>query len=287
MNSLGKTNRFGKANLIDNAEYELLFSDSHFPFLHPTFTPMKDILARMYFVYGMLLFAITMLPVALLFWIVRHTCNERKASILIQKGFQAWMGLYMPLIFCPVRHKGREYFKTGKNYVVTLNHNTLADVPVSSPGIPGPNRTLAKVEMSKIPIFGYIYKSGSILVSRQDAKSRKDSIPQMIEALKQGLHLCLFPEGTRNKTDQPLARFYDGAFKVAIAAQKPIIPGLIFGTKNILHPSKKMWAWPHKIEMHFLPEITTEGMQSSDADLLKQQVFDTMQAYYLAHQELV
>ena len=207
MNSLGKTNRFGKANLKDNAAYEVLFSDSHFPFLHPTFTPMKDILARMYFVYGMLLFAITMLPVALLFWVVRHTCNERKASILIQKGFQVWMGMYMPLIFCPVRHKGREYFKPGKNYVVTLNHNTLADVPVSSPGIPGPNRTLAKVEMSKIPIFGYIYKSGSILVSRQDAKSRKDSIPQMIEALKHGLHLCLFPEGTRNKTDQPLARF--------------------------------------------------------------------------------
>lgn len=71
------------------------------------------------------------------------------------------------------------------------------------------------------------------MVTRQDAQSRKDSFPKMIEALNKGLHLCLFPEGTRNKTSEPLARFYDGAFKVAIEAQKPIIPGLIFGTKNI------------------------------------------------------
>ncbi len=248
---------------------------------------VKDILGRIYFVYGMLLFAITMIPVALIFFIVRNLASERTASIVVQRGFQIWMGIYMPLIFCPVTHRGRENFKKGQNYVVTLNHNTLADVPVSSPGIPGPNRTLAKVEMSKIPIFGYIYKSGSILVTRQDAQSRKDSYPKMIEALEKGLHLCLFPEGTRNKTNEPLARFYDGAFKVAIQAQKPIIPGLIFGTKSILHPSKKMWAWPHKIEFHFLPEISTTGLAQSDTDMLKQQVFNVMKEYYVRHQDLI
>lgn len=197
------------------------------------------------------------------------------------------MGIYMPMILCPVKHRGRENFRKGQNYVVTLNHNTLADVPVSSPGIPGPNRTLAKVEMSKIPIFGYIYTSGSILVTRQDAQSRKDSYPKMVEALEQGLHLCLFPEGTRNKTSEPLARFYDGAFKVAIMAQKPIIPGLIFGTKSILHPTKKMWAWPHKVEFHFLPELSTQGLTINDTDALKQKVFQIMRDYYMAHSELV
>jgi 1-acyl-sn-glycerol-3-phosphate acyltransferase len=235
----------------------------------------------------MLLFAITMIPVAIIFFIAKNTLSEKKASFVVQRGFQIWMGIYMPLIFCPVTHRGRDNFKKGQNYVVTLNHNTLADVPVSSPGIPGPNRTLAKVEMSKIPIFGYIYKAGSILVTRQDASSRKESIPKMIEALNQGLHLCLFPEGTRNKTDQPLARFYDGAFKVAIEAQKPIIPGLIFGTKAILDSNKKMWAWPHKVEFHFLPEISTTGLQQTDTEMLKQKVFEVMKDYYLQHQDLV
>lgn len=248
---------------------------------------MKDILARIYFVYGMILFGITMIPVALIFWIVRHTMSEQQAGKIIQKGFQLWMGIYMPLIFCPVTHRGRSYFEKGKNYVVTLNHNTLADVPVSSPGIPGPNKTLAKIEMASIPVFGYIYSSGSILLNREDIQSRKDSYGKMLDALEKGFHLCLFPEGTRNKTQEPLARFFDGAFKVAIMAQKPIIPGLIFGTKKILHPTKKMWAWPHRVEFHFLPPIETTGMEVEETDALKQKVFQLMKDYYVSHAHLI
>jgi|LakMenE18May11ns_1017448.scaffolds.fasta_scaffold9921703_2 1-acyl-sn-glycerol-3-phosphate acyltransferase len=242
---------------------------------------MKDILARIYFFYGMILFMLTMLPVALFFFIVRNTCNEKTANHLIQKGFQAWMGIYMPLIFCPVKHRGRNFFLKGQNYVVVLNHNSLADVPVSSPGIPGPNRTLAKIEMSRIPIFGYIYKSGSILLDRNDLQSRKDSYAKMTATLEKNLHLCLFPEGTRNKTQEPLARFFDGAFKVAIMAKKPIIPGIITGTKNILHPTKKYWAWPHRIEFEFLAPIETSYLEPSQADALKNEVFEIMKAAIL------
>lgn len=248
---------------------------------------MKDILARIYFIYGVLLFVMTMIPVAFIIFLFRTFASQRTASKAIQTSFQIWMGFYLPAIFCPVKHVGRENFRKGQNYVVTLNHNTLADVPVSTPGIPGPNRTLAKVEMSKIPIFGYIYTSGSILVTRQDAQSRAESYGKMQHALEQGLHLCLFPEGTRNKTNEPLARFYDGAFKVAIIAQKPIIPGLIFGTKSILHPTKKMWAWPHRIEFHFLPEISTQGLQVEDSAQLKQQVYQVMKNHYVANKHLI
>ncbi|MEZ5047860.1 MAG: lysophospholipid acyltransferase family protein [Chitinophagaceae bacterium] len=248
---------------------------------------IKDILARVYFFYGMILFAITMIPVAIIIFLGRTFLSEKKASIVIQSCFQVWMGIYMPLIFCPVKHIGREHFKKGQNYVVTLNHNALADVPVSSPGIPGPNRTLAKIEMSKIPIFGYIYTSGSILVDRMDAHSRAESYAKMVAVMQKGLHLCLFPEGTRNKTSMPLARFYDGAFRVAIMAQKPIIPGLIFGTKNILHPTKKYWAKPHRIEFHFLPSIEVEGLTLDDVGNIKQKVFNVMTEYYTAHQHLI
>ena len=109
----------------------------------------------------------------------------------------------------------------------------------------------------------------------------------MVDALKKGYHLCLFPEGTRNKTDKPLGTFFDGAFKVAIKAQKPIIPVLIFGTKHILHPTKKYWAWPHKIEFHFLPEVSVEGMKSSDSDGLQSKVYALMHDYYVQHKHLI
>jgi 1-acyl-sn-glycerol-3-phosphate acyltransferase len=48
-----------------------------------------------------------------------------------------------------------------------------------------------------------------------------------------------------------------------------------------------MWAWPHRIEFHFLPELSTEGLQSSDADMLKIKVFGIMKDYYVAHKHLI
>lgn len=228
-----------------------------------------------------------MFPVVFFIFLFRIICKEPKYSKNLQRLFQVWMGIYMPMIFCPVKHVGRHNFKKGQNYVVVINHNSLADIPVSSPGIPGPNRTLAKAELSKIPLFGYIYKAGSILVTREDMKSRKESFSKMLEVLNRGQHLCLYPEGTRNKTNEPIARFYDGAFKIAIEAQKPIIPGLIFGTKNFLHPTKSFWAWPHKIQFHFLTPIETSHYSLKDADELKKNVHQLMSKYYLENKHLI
>ena len=193
------------------------------------------------------------------------------------------MGFFMPLVGCPIIRRGKQHFKKGENYVVVVNHNSLVDIPVSSPWIPGPNKTLAKAEMAKIPIFGVIYKTGSVLVNRKSEKSRGESFMRMQEALKLGLHLCLYPEGTRNKTKEPLQSFYDGAFRTAIAAQKPIIPGLIFNTGRILPHNRKFWARPLPIHFHFLEPISTEGLTLNDTQILKEKVFNLMKNYYVVH----
>jgi 1-acyl-sn-glycerol-3-phosphate acyltransferase len=242
---------------------------------------MKPILARIYFFYILVLFALSILPTFIGIIIIKIFFREPAYSNVLHTWFQIWMGYYLPMIGCPVSYKGRHFFEKNKNYVVVCNHNTLFDVPVSSPGIPFANRTLAKVEFSKIPIFGTVYKSNAILLSRDDMKSRVESFKKMKAVLDQGLNLCLYPEGTRNKTDMPIARFYDGAFIVAIEAQKPIIPALIFNTKKLLDTSKKYWAWPHKLEFHFLEPIPTIGLKKEDAAKLRTQVYELMKNYYV------
>src|SRR5690606_16740772 len=104
---------------------------------------------------------------------------EPKRSRMLHPVFKAWMSVYLPLVFCPVRRKGRHFFEKEKNYVVVVNHNSLADIPVSSPWIPGPTKPLAKVEMAKIPVFGVIYKAGSILVDRKKNESRRERFSKM------------------------------------------------------------------------------------------------------------
>src|SRR5690606_5622448 len=121
----------------------------------------------------------------------------------------------------------KEHFEKGKSYIVTCNHNSFMDVPVVTPFLPGPNRTIAKIEMASIPIFGIIYQRGSVLVDRKKDDSRKHSFLQMREVLSKGLHMAIYPEGTRNKTKEPLQYFHNGAFKLAVDTGHAIIPAVL------------------------------------------------------------
>lgn len=243
---------------------------------------ISKIAGHIYFFVGIILFIATMLIVVIPIWLTTLLPEPKRAKVM-HPIFKGWMSVFMPLVGCPVLRKGKEHFKKGENYVVVTNHNSLVDVPVSSPWIPGPNKTLAKIEMARIPIFGVIYKAGSILLDRKNEASRRQSFTDMQQALTMGLHLCLYPEGTRNKTQHPIQRFYDGAFITAIKAQKSIIPGVIFNTGRILPHNKKFWARPLPVRFHFLAPIPTQGMTLDDLPALKEKVHRLMTDYYLAH----
>ena len=245
---------------------------------------VKKILGHIFFAYALLLFAVTMLIVVIPIWLTT-LFPEPHRSRLMRGIFKGWMSVYLPLVFCPVIRRCKKHFKKGENYVVVVNHNSLADIPVSSPWIPGPNKTLAKAEMARVPVFGVIYKAGSILVDRKSKNSRAQSFAKMQEALENGIHLCLYPEGTRNKTKEPLQPFFDGAFVSAIKAQKAIIPGLIFNTGTILPHNRKLWAWPKPIHFHFLEPVPTEGLTMENLDELKQRIYNLMLEYYTANRQ--
>ena len=240
---------------------------------------VKNILGTVFAVYTAIMFVATMLVVLIPVWIISLLPEPQRARCM-HPLFRAWMGVYMPLIFCPVFRKGKKNFKNGENYVVIINHNSFMDIPVSSPWIPGPNKTLAKAEMARIPLFGAIYKAGSILVDRKNEASRRGSFTKMQETLEQGIHLCLYPEGTRNKSAQPVQPFFDGAFTTAIKAQKPLMPGVIFNTKKILPPTRKFWIMPGPIRFHFLEPISTKGLTLNDVPALKERVHAIMETYY-------
>lgn len=244
--------------------------------------PVKRIIGHIYFFYGMILFLITMILIALVPASIALMYDEPKRAKIIHPTYRIWMGIFLPLVFIRVNRKGTSLFEQGENYVVVVNHNSLVDIPVSMPWVPGPNKTLAKIEMSKIPIFGIIYKGGSILLDRKNEHSRKDSFVEMQKTLKDyKLHLTLYPEGTRNKSSEPLLPFYDGAFITAIRAQKEIIAGVIFNTKKILPDAPKMWAWPYQIDFHFIKKYATKGMSLKQRDELKDKVRADMEQYIL------
>ena len=115
-------------------------------------------------------------------------------------------------------------------------------------------------------------------MDRKNDQSRRKSLEMMRSVLQQNIHMCIYPEGTRNRTDQPLKPFYDGAFKLAIDAKKEVMPCVIFGTKEAMPINKGFYLVPKRLEIHFLPTVASIDNTAAE---LKDKVFDIMKAYYV------
>lgn len=237
-----------------------------------------DIIWRIWAVWVAVIFIISLLIFLIPFLLFVYYLPDPKKTHRFIKFSRVWMNIFQPLAGVPLRIKGKEKFKKGETYIVVCNHNSLIDVPVSTPGIPGGNKTIAKIEMAKIPLFGLIYRTGSVIVDRKRESSRRESFGKMRETLEMGLHMCLYPEGTRNKSDQPLKSFHDGAFRLSLATGKAIIPAIIFNSRKIMPAGKPLYFKPYRMRMHFLDPIAP--LREDNVESLKKRVFDVMWNYY-------
>jgi 1-acyl-sn-glycerol-3-phosphate acyltransferase len=240
---------------------------------------LRDILARVLAVWTLLVFASTMF-IFIWFYLICYLLPEPQKTRWHRQVSKLWMGLYLFLSGCRFKVTGKEVFDTTTNAVIVCNHNSLIDIPVSFPFLPRANKTIAKKSFSKIPIFGLIYTFGTVLVDRRDERSRKQSVDDMKKVLETGLDMLIYPEGTRNRTNEPLKSFHNGAFKLAIDTNKPIIPVVLLNTKKILPAKPAMYFTPGKIQMDILPAIYPEG---HSIDSLKNKVFEIMANHYMAN----
>lgn len=239
----------------------------------------KNVFGRVWATWGIISFMVTFLVIFLPSMGAYLFKDEKKGQHYFIWVSKMWMDFWLILIACPLKITGRQNFKKGENYVVVFNHNALLDVPLSAPHVPGGNMTIAKASFTKAPIFGWFYKRGSVLVDRNNDRSRIKSFEDMKKVLQSGMHMCIYPEGTRNRTTEPIKPFFDGAFRLAIDSQKAIIPCVISGTKKAMPIHKKFFLWPTFLRMDFLP---AEPPGSLRTKALKEIVFHKMTDYYVA-----
>lgn len=238
---------------------------------------LKDVFGRIWGLWAIIIFVVTFLLI-----FIPSMCSYLIPGTRGQDYFiwvsRCWMRIWLFMVGCPLSVKGREHFKKGHTYVIVYNHNALLDVPLSAPFVPGGNKTIAKASFARVPIFGWFYKRGSVLVDRNDNRSRLKSFEDMRAVLRNNMHMCIYPEGTRNRTDEPLKPFYDGAFKLAVDSKKDVIPCVIFGTKEAIPIGKGVYLIPTRLRMHFLPPVSSENIKST---VLKNKIFEIMKEHYI------
>lgn len=198
-----------------------------------------------------------------------------KISWIAYKFLKAWAWIFSKLTFIRYAVHGKENFEKGKSYIYVSNHTSFLDIPGICLTLPGEFRALAKKELLKIPVFGIIARGATISVDRSSPESRKKSIDRLKQTLKNGVNILLFAEGTQNRSKEVLQPFHDGAFRIAIDTQQPILPIVIMGAGKLMPPGT-INLWPGKIKIVVGEEIQTEGLNTEDSKDLKSQTFDTM-----------
>jgi 1-acyl-sn-glycerol-3-phosphate acyltransferase len=137
--------------------------------------------------------------------------------------------------------------------------------------IRGQFRPLAKKELLKLPVFGWITRVTCVVVDRSSPQSRKRSIDQLIKILKLGISILIFPEGTQNKSGEPLQPFHDGAFRIAIETQQPILPLVVLNAGKLM-PPKRLFLQPGLIRIYVGEPIPTAGMTVNEVPELKEKI---------------
>jgi 1-acyl-sn-glycerol-3-phosphate acyltransferase len=201
-----------------------------------------------------------------------------KAGNLVYKTCNVWGTIWYFLI--GVKHK--EIYEsphdTGRQYIFVANHSSYMDIPCIVMCMHQPVRVLGKYEMVRYPVFGFIYRVAVILVDRRDAAHRAQSMRALKAAIKKGISIFIFPEGTFNETGKPLKDFYDGAFRTAIETQTPIKPILFIDNNERLNQKSIFSLTPGISRCIYLNEISVDDYQTKDdVERLKAIVYGKME----------
>lgn len=188
--------------------------------------------------------------------------------------------IWATLVGIRIKVENRAIIKENQTYVFVANHSNPIDIPLMGSCINHYFKPLVKKELLSTPILGQLLRMTSLPVDRKSPESRKLSTEKMIAWLKGGLSLLIFPEGTRNRTPEPVKEFYDGAFKVAIAAQVSIAPVVMLNVRGLMEADGFLLK-PGKVTVRFLPPVSTIGLTENDVELLKNKIATQMRTVLL------
>jgi 1-acyl-sn-glycerol-3-phosphate acyltransferase len=136
-------------------------------------------------------------------------------------------------------------------------------------------RFVAKAELFKIPLFGpAARRAGTIPIQRENRKAAFQSYEEAAREIRGGASVVVCPEGTRGES-YSLRPFKKGPFVLAIAAEAPVIPLIVYGTREVQRKGSFVIR-SGTVHVHFLEEIPTVGLHYEDRDRLADECWRRM-----------
>lgn len=230
----------------------------------------------LYCIYALLTFIAIML-VIFPFAIIASFFGRIRGGNMILKLCSIWADCWFFLIAIWHKKIYEVPHDKSKAYIFVTNHISYLDAAMIPKAWRQPVRPLGKVEMSKVPVFGFIYRKAIVTVDRSSAANRANSIRLLKSIIKKGISVLVFPEGTFNMGTTPLKEFYDGAFRLAIETQTPVKPVLFLDAYRRMPYESLFLMTPGQSRILYLDEIPVDGYTLQDTAKLKDEVFAIME----------
>ena len=238
---------------------------------------MRKVLSVLYLIYTAVIFIglmFVVLPFVLLASaIFTNTTGKRIILFLLR----CWAWGFSIVSFFWIRTRNKNIINQNIPHIYIGNHGSYLDAIAVCISVPQHFSPLGKIEMTKVPIFGLIYKRIVVMIDRSSKESREQSVNALKKDIREGQSILIFPEGTMNKSEKPLSEFYDGAFRIAIETQTPLMPFVMLKNRDLLPRVNPLKARPGILTTFFIEPIAVKGLTLEDLPMLKQQVYDLME----------
>ncbi|MDB9755874.1 1-acyl-sn-glycerol-3-phosphate acyltransferase [Winogradskyella sp.] len=218
-------------------------------------------------IYRIWFYILVAIPIIIMFPLLIISISKEKWYPLFFRLARIWSKFILIGMGFGYAIKKDQQPEPNKSYMFVANHTSMADIMLMLVASKNPFVFVGKQELSKIPLFGFFYKRTCILVDRSSAKSRQAVFIRAQRRLKQGVSICIFPEGGVPEEHIVLDTFKDGAFRLAINHQIPIVPITFYDNKKRLSYTF-FSGGPGKMRAKIHQFINTEGLAIEDTKAL-------------------
>lgn len=239
----------------------------------------KWLFAPLRFAYKLYFGLVFFLSLTLLYlpfrWLLRRPAGYPRAFRLM-KAWGRFLNVAL-LVPCSVR---REAPFPRPPYIICMNHGSYLDIIHTFNVVPDYFLLMGKYELLRWPMFNIFFKGMHIAVNRGSRTEAAKALLRAAREIDEGACVGIFPEGTIPHTAPRMKTFKDGAFKLAIEKQVPIVPityldhWKLFGDPEDLLSRGR----PGIARAIVHPPVETKGLAEADLDNLRHRVFDTIRA---------